>query len=151
MPDPRHAGAGIIPFCPSTGRFLLDIRSRGVTEPGTVGIWGGKIEEGQDSESAARTELFEETGHCHAGPLTELCVYVSPSRDFTYTTYLAEVEDEFEPVLGWESDDAVWALPGDFPGPLHFGVEFMLAATGDKLVAMSLAARGITLPENPAP
>jgi 8-oxo-dGTP pyrophosphatase MutT (NUDIX family) len=60
-------GAGIVPFCVNTKRFLIGLRSGYVMEPHTYGGFGGKldIDEGVDEtiEIAAKRELSEETGY----------------------------------------------------------------------------------------
>ena len=44
-------------------------------------------------------------------------------KAFRYSNFLAIVEDEFTPSLGWEADRAVWVSFGHWPKPLHFGMK----------------------------
>jgi hypothetical protein len=47
---------------------------------------------------------------------------VFASGSFRYYNFLAIVEDEFVPSLGWEADDFRWCTFGEWPSPLHFGM-----------------------------
>jgi len=49
-------GAGVLPYCYETKRFLLNYRSSNVNEPHSWGIWGGKIENYEDIEDAVIRE-----------------------------------------------------------------------------------------------
>jgi len=40
-----NKGAGVFVFCSKTKRFLLGLRSEGVDEPNTWGIFGGALDE----------------------------------------------------------------------------------------------------------
>ena len=115
-------GAGIMFACTKTGRVLLTLRSEEVTEPGTWGIPGGKIDSDENSVEAAKREAFEELGREPDYVVIRDPLYVFTDRDFRYTTYLALVPKEFKPELNWEADDYRWVKPGDWPEPLHFGV-----------------------------
>jgi hypothetical protein len=74
--------------------------------------------------SAARREAREETGY--TGEIEFKKLYVYRKDGFTYTTFLGEIPTEFKPRLNWESSDSVWADPGEWPSPLHFGVKALL-------------------------
>ena len=50
-------------------------------------------------------------------------LYVFKSGTFTYYNYLALVKDEFKPTLNWETQNYKWVEYGDWPSPLHFGLE----------------------------
>ena len=121
-------GAGILPFCWSTGRYLLAKRSALVNEPHTWGTWGGASEKKEHSAETAAREFREETGY--HGPIRahKLYVYENEDKTFKYTTYLAKFVEEFEPKLNKETEGFVWvtldelkALPNK-----HFGLKAIL-------------------------
>jgi 8-oxo-dGTP pyrophosphatase MutT (NUDIX family) len=123
-----HAGSGLL-F--TTGRrILLLLRADWVMEPGTWGIPGGAIpvdEHGRamDPFESALREAREEIG-----PLPPYCIvdeFVFRESGFRYTTYTAQVERQFTPVLNEEHDDFMWWNPErDSPLELHPGVEALL-------------------------
>jgi 8-oxo-dGTP pyrophosphatase MutT (NUDIX family) len=101
-----------------------------VNEPGTWGIPGGRVDDGEEPHEAAIRELEEEAGYdgevyMSAGPLM---VYEKPG--FAYFTFVGIVDDEFEPELNWESDEAGWFTLDELPEPLHFGVAELVAKGG---------------------
>jgi len=101
-----RVGAGVLPIACSTRRVLLLHRSPFVVE---------------------LREMREEIGF--RGPLVLSPGYVFEERGFTFHNYFGFVEREFEPRLNWENQDARWCEIGRWPGPLHFGVEELLAQT----------------------
>lgn len=103
-------GAGIVPVCIKTKKFLIGLRSSYVLEPHTWGGFGGKldIDEGVDEaiEEAAIRELKEETRY--NGEIQLIKGYVFKDKNFEYHNFIGEVEEEFKPILNWENDRAVW-------------------------------------------
>jgi len=129
-------GAGILPFCTTTKRFLLNLRSSAVNEPNTYGIWGGKLDDGENNpEEAAIRELEEETKYNGNIILKALCVY--KTEGFEYYNYLGFVNREFIPDVSdcWESDDYKWVSLEEMENMnnLHFGVEYILDNCFSKL------------------
>ena len=106
------AGAGVL-LTTGTHVFLLQ-RSEEVTEGGTWGTPGGKVDEGEDALTAALRELGEET-HL-ALDLNQVkrlgqTVYHSPNGRFRYTTFVLRVPPatKKKPVhLNWENDASAW-------------------------------------------
>lgn len=131
------AGAGVLILAQDTGRFLFNHRSAFVNEPGTWGVWGGAVEEGEDPPDAAMRELHEETGY-EGEILSFYPLYAFHSGSFSYWTYLVVVPEEFDPVLDWESKGFVWTALRRAPHPRHFGLEALLS---DPKVASTLARR----------
>jgi 8-oxo-dGTP pyrophosphatase MutT (NUDIX family) len=119
------AGAGCIFFARSTGRILIAHRSQAVEQPGTWGGWGGAINRGEDPEQAVRREVGEETGY--HGHYDLIPLYVFKKDTFRYYNYMIEVEEEFRPVLDWETQGYEWCEWGDWPQPLHFGLIALLS------------------------
>jgi ADP-ribose pyrophosphatase YjhB (NUDIX family) len=69
-------GAGVLPYCPLTKRFLINLRSQEVNEPGTWGVWGGKMDWGEtEPVETAERELREETQFKGKIDLKLLCVF----------------------------------------------------------------------------
>lgn len=109
--------AGLLLLAPS-GRVLLLRR----TDAGTLwSLPGGKIEEGEAAQDAARRETQEETGLGAAGDLIAWTRRIKDGVDFT--TFLARVPEEFVPALSEEHDLYRWATvdealsePGLHPG-----------------------------------
>lgn len=114
------AGAGCVFLARTTGRFLIAHRSRAVEQPGTWGGWGGAINSGENPEEAVRREAQEESGH--SGPFDFIPLFVFAKDTFRYYNYLCIVEDEFTPMLDWETQGYKWCEWGHWPQPLHFGL-----------------------------
>lgn len=122
-------GAGALMVARGTGRVLLTLRSSGVRNPGTWGLPGGALEEGESPESGARREAAEELGF--TGPMELQPAYVFKAEGFTYYNFVGIVGSEFESVLDWENDAAGWFDLDDLPSPLHFGVQKLLQHSQD--------------------
>lgn len=122
-------GAGCMPLAESTGRVLLTLRSQYVNEPGTWGIPGGAIDEGENPAGAAQRELREELGY--SGPVRVMPGFVFEAEDFRYHNFIGVVPEEFEASLDWENGDAKWFDIDRLPSPLHFGVRAFLSNSGD--------------------
>lgn len=120
--------AGAILMARTTGRIMLVLRSKDVEEPFTWGNCGGAMHAHEKPEAKARTEIQQETGYTGRVELVPLYVFRKPTSrgEFRYYNFLGIVEDEFEPHLGWEADDHEWCEFGDWPHPLHFGIEGIL-------------------------
>ncbi len=127
-------GAGAIVMAKTTGRILIMLRSGGVEQPHTWGNCGGafKINEERPVDAAAR-EVYEETGYSGKPQMIPLLVFKKDT--FTYYNFLALVEDEFKPHLGWEADSSEWCDYGNWPTPLHFGLK---ALFGDPASAKAI-------------
>lgn len=117
-------GAGTIPFCRRTKRFLLAKRSAECQQPLTHACWGGAVDPGETPEETAKREKREETGF--AGLFTLIELYVFTSGTFKYHNFISIVDEEFTPVLNWETESADWYHLDDFPQPLHFGIQAIL-------------------------
>lgn len=86
---------------------------------GDDGLWavpGGKIEEGETPQEAARREIMEECGVDYAEPLTPYSLIDG------YVTYLAENVPLFDAVLNDENQSSGWFPLNELPDPLHPGL-----------------------------
>jgi len=110
----------------NTGRVLLLRRSAEVNEGGTWGTPGGKIEPRESARTAAIRELREEAGY--SGPITVMKepIFVFKEPNFEFLTFFGHIDDEFDPYLNWESDNAGWFPLSKLPRPLHFGVTALM-------------------------
>ncbi len=119
------AGAGCIFLARDTGRFLIAHRSRHVEQPGTWGTIGGAIDSGETPIDAVRREAYEETGY--KGHIDDIIpLYVFRSNSFKYSNFVVVVEKEFEPHLDWETQGYRWCEWGEWPKPMHFGLQSLL-------------------------
>lgn len=119
--------AGTLVFARGTGRFLLGKRSAEVSDPGTWSTFGGAMDRGESPPRTVRRELREEVGYHGDTSLIPLLEYKDFDRGCVYHNYLTIVPEEFTPVLNWETEAAEWFEYGEFPAPLHPGVEALLA------------------------
>jgi 8-oxo-dGTP pyrophosphatase MutT (NUDIX family) len=119
-------GAGCIIMANDTKRFCIAHRSQYVEQPNTWGTWGGAIDSGEDPKIAAAREVKEEAGYHGKMKMVPLYVF-KHSSGFTYYNFLAIVESEFEPTLDWETQGFKWVEFGEWPSPMHPGLEKLLA------------------------
>lgn len=110
-------GAGILPLCVSTGKILLNYRSKDVKEPHTYNLYGGKIDEEfgeteNDVADVAKREFFEETGY--NGKIQLIKAYVYKDDNFTYHNFIGLIPEEFIPELNWESEGYKWLTLDEF-------------------------------------
>ena len=131
--DTGLGAVGCIFVAKSTGKILLSYRSGMVDEPHEWGTWGGKIDEGENKLQALAREIEEETGYTGHYKLFKLWTFEDPSEDFVYYNYLALVDDEFMPERSAESDRGKWVEWGEWPHPMHFGLEALLQNSGDEI------------------
>lgn len=117
-------GAGCIIASARTKRILLPFRNAEVNEPHTWGTWGGAIDPGEDPAEAVRREIQEEAGTALSVSLTPLMVFRKGS--FAYHNFLAITDNEFRPLLNWETEASRWFKFGEWPSPLHFGLAGLL-------------------------
>ena len=129
-------GAGCIILAKSTKRILLPHRSRSVQEQNTWGVWGGAIDSDEIPKEAAKREVQEEAGYDGIAEMIPLSVFEKENKDgtiFNYHNFLAIIDKEFVPKLNWETQDYKWVDFGDWPQPLHFGLQSLLTKDSQKI------------------
>ena len=144
------AGAGVLIICKEDQTCLLLKRSSGVEQPGTWGISGGAISDGEryydkndikeedanlDFKETAFRESDEELfskGSFSINSIEKEEIGKTEFKDgnFRYVTFVYGVslktkkEITSKISLNWENDAAKWFALDSLPGNLHFGVEF---------------------------
>lgn len=122
-------GAGAILFSPEKKKFGLGLRSAEVQQPGTLGSFGGAIDNGDSVEDTIANEMMEELGYFYPPVLRPLMVF--QQDDFKYHNYVAIIDDAaFNPVLNWENDSIEWMTLQEMQEAnqekLHFGITSIL-------------------------
>jgi len=102
----------VIIFAADTGRLLLLRRSASVPSPHVWALPGGNVEEGETPPAAASIETWEETGYKDL-EVADFPVHIwnSPTKPFTYFTFLACIPSEYIPKLNEEHSDYQWVFP----------------------------------------
>lgn len=129
-------GAGVLPFCmeksPTDNEpdrlipmFMVALRGPEANEPGTWGVWGGKIEKGENPKTAALREFREETDY--RGKMTMYPAYVFKTEGFVYHNFIGHLPKRFVPILDWETADYDWVTLAEMSKlKLHFGLATLL-------------------------
>jgi len=119
-------GGGVLPICKKTKRILLPFRSIYVNEGNTYGVWGGKLDDDEHIEQTVKREFNEETGHDLVGELTP--VFVFKTNGFEYYNFIGVVNEEFKPILNWETESYEWVTFDEMIEiePKHFGLRSLL-------------------------
>lgn len=106
------------------GPILVAHRSRNVNEPGTYGMWGGKLDidhQNMDRTTlkksawkAARREFSEESQYKGKLKYVQNSIWANKITNssgqmvFEYFNYLVTVDKQFQPKLNWETDKFHW-------------------------------------------
>jgi 8-oxo-dGTP pyrophosphatase MutT (NUDIX family) len=140
--------AGILFFAKNTGNFLLLYRSADVVDGSCWCGAGGKIEEGETPEQAARREIEEEIGFdTYADEDFYTPLYTHKSENLTFYNFLGIVDEQFFPELNWESDGYVWAPLDKLPQPFHYGFQEILDDPEAREILDECVAHANRLPE----
>lgn len=102
--------AGVLPYCPKTKRFLLNLRSFIVNNPNVYSSWGGKVENRETPIQAAEREFIEESGYDKLFTLQKIYTHRKQKEEYIkkYHLYITILDDEFTPVLDKESNGYKW-------------------------------------------
>jgi 8-oxo-dGTP pyrophosphatase MutT (NUDIX family) len=126
--------AGCIFIAKDTGRLLFAHRSGKIEyEPNTWAGWGGKIDNDETPAQAVEREVEEETGFSGEYKINHIWTYSDPETGFNYYNYIVIVPHEFTPQLNWENDRSKWVEYGEWPQPLHYGLEALFTNAGQKI------------------
>ena len=98
--------AGVLLICKKSGRLLPNMRGRSVAAGNTVSTWGGALDEGETPEKAVEREVREETGY--GGNIELIPSFIFRNEKYEYHNFIGLVENEFKPMLNWESNSMNW-------------------------------------------
>lgn len=132
--DPPKGRAASVAFVCPDGRTLFVKRAEDASDPHS-GKWcwpGGKAEDGEDFEAAAKREALEEAGKDRTFDGMKELHQTRTERGWDHVTYTVPVDEPFEPTLSDECADHVWAHPDEAPDPLHPGCRATLDAVLNK-------------------
>jgi ADP-ribose pyrophosphatase YjhB (NUDIX family) len=117
-----NASVGALFLSKSTSRYMFVLRN-GAKYNSMWAFVGGKVENNETEYSALQREIQEEIGFM---PLVLKTVpvekFTNSKNNFTYSTYICVVEEEFIPNLNNEHKGYAWSKLDSWPKPLHPGV-----------------------------
>ena len=117
-----NQSVGTLFLSKTTKRYLFVLRS-GAKYDSTWAFVGGKVENNETEYNALQREIVEEIGFM---PLVLKTIpvekFTNSKNNFTYTTYICLVEEEFVPKLNAEHKGYAWSKIDSWPKPLHPGV-----------------------------
>jgi len=123
-----RVGAGVLPICKKTGRILVAYRGLRVNDPHTWCVFGGRLKEelNETEVECAKRELIEESGF--SGNIKLIPSYIYNTSGFEFYNFLGIVDEEFEPVLNWETEKSKWLNFEEFTKlqPKHFGLNSLI-------------------------
>lgn len=114
--------SGALLYSLDTKRFLFLHRANGKNKD----VWGlvGGTNEGEETPwEGLKREIFEEIGTIKIKKTIPLETFVSNDTKFHFHTYLCVVNNEFLPALNNEHNGYAWVSFGNWPKPLHFGLQ----------------------------
>lgn len=122
----KYGAAGVLFFHRATGTFLLNQRSKAIHHGGTWSTIGGALDKGETALDGALREAEEEIGRIkvdHWQIVSHEVSFAGKSSEWTYTTLVVEVEDQFEADNSdWETADNAWVTLSEMARlPLHPG------------------------------
>ena len=97
----------------SNGKCLLLKRSNESDHGREWALVGGGIEEGETPEQAAIRECMEECAYEYSGELSPIMHTNDGQVD--YTTFIAQIPEQFQPTLNHEHTAFMWCDLGDYP------------------------------------
>lgn len=100
---------GVLIYDKSKDKFLLQQRSKNSSYALTWGVWGGKLEEGEDFVTGLSRELKEELGEIpKIFKMFPIDIFYSNDQEFVYLSYLIIVEKFDKFIINKETNDYVW-------------------------------------------
>lgn len=130
----KSMAAGGLVLALDTMKFLLNKRSPEVSDPGCWGVFGGTLNANETPKKAMLRELMEESGLKGGDPFDggytngahgvyPLLTYRNLDAGCVYYNFLVVIDKQFQPTLNWESSGAEWFSYGEWPNPLHPGLD----------------------------
>ena len=117
-----NSSVGALFLSKTTGRYLFVLRN-GSRYDSTWAFVGGKVEKDETEYNALQREIVEEIGFM---PLVIKTIpvekFTNSKNNFSYSTYVCVVNDEFLPKLNHEHKGYAWSKLDSWPKPLHPGV-----------------------------
>ena len=117
-----NASVGALFLSKSTSRYMFVLRN-GARYNSMWAFVGGKVEKNETEYSALQREIQEEIGFM---PLVLKTIpvekFTNSKNNFTNSTYVCVVEEEFIPKLNNEHKGYAWSKLDSWPKPLHPGV-----------------------------
>jgi len=121
-------GAGILCISKKTKKILVSYRSKYVNNPHTWGTVGGAVDDTDKSniQKAASREFKEETGYSKKMKLYS--AFVFKTEGFEYNNFIGLIDNEFKPVLDWETEKFKWVTYDELVKlkPKHHGLKSLL-------------------------
>ena len=117
-----NSSVGALFLSESTLRYLFVLRN-GAKYNSTWAYPGGKVEMNETEYEALQREIQEELGYLPDIKKTiPVEKFTNTKNNFTYSTYVCLVSNEFIPVLNNEHKGYAWSKLESYPKPLHPGV-----------------------------
>ena len=89
--------AGILPYCPKTGRYLIAKRGPDISNPNQWTNFGGKADKGENPAQTAVREFKEESGYKGSVRLNRPIPTKNNKDGMTFYNFIGEVPAEFQP------------------------------------------------------
>jgi len=89
--------AGILPYCPKTGRYLIAKRGPDISNPNQWTNFGGKANKGENPTQTAVREFKEESGYKGSVRLNRPIPTKNNKDGMTFYNFIGEVPAEFQP------------------------------------------------------
>jgi ADP-ribose pyrophosphatase YjhB (NUDIX family) len=117
-----NSGVGALFLSKTSSRYLFVLRN-GARYDSMWAFVGGKVEPTESEYDALQREILEEIGFT-PNILKTIPVekFTNTKNNFTYSTYVCVVEEEFIPKLNSEHKGYAWSKLDSWPKPLHPGV-----------------------------
>jgi ADP-ribose pyrophosphatase YjhB (NUDIX family) len=131
-------GAGALIMAKMTGRLLFALRASGKNKPQEWNLWGGKVAVDESPEQSVIGWTKKQTGYKgQFSDVIPIYSFVNAFTNFRYYNFLITVDDEFTPRPSkdyhWESNGFRWVKYGQWPTPLHFGLQILIQYSGSKI------------------
>jgi len=121
-----HYAVGCILLAADTMKFSFQLRAPDSDTPNTYGCWGGSIDGNEEAFEALKRELREETGYTGELRIYPLMTYYDADKGFTYYNNLVVIPMQMEVAKNGESAGDIWVPYGEWPTPLHPGLQSLL-------------------------